>query len=61
MHKEEEWRACKEAEHHQVEEQRRVETERQRAKEQAKRQVSYSWLIMMELMVLCRGGHCVTV
>ena len=50
-----------EVEHCQVEEQWRVEAERCRAEEQAKRWVSYSWLVMTELMVLCRGGHCTTV
>ena len=49
-----------EAECCQVEEQQRVEAERCRAKEQAKRQVSYSWLIMTELMVLGGGSCCTT-
>ena len=40
-HKEEaEWRACEKVEHHQAEEQWRVEAERCRAKEQAKKPVS---------------------
>ena len=38
-----------------------MEVERHRAEEQAKRQVSYSWLIMMELTVLGRGGCYTTV
>ena len=42
-------------------EQWRVEVERRRAKEQAKRWVSYSWLVMIELMVLGGGGHYTTV
>ena len=59
-HKETEWRVCEEAECHQVEEQWRMETERHRAEEQAKKWVSYSWLIVMELMVLGGGGRCIT-
>ena len=62
MHKEEaEWRACEEVEHHQVEEQWRVEAERHRAEEQAKKHVSGLWLIMTELMVVGGGGCCTTV
>ena len=59
--KEVEWRACEEAEHHEAEEQWRVETERHRAKEQAKKCVSCFWLVMMELTVLGRGGYYITV
>ena len=59
--KEAEWRACKEAEHCQAEEQWRVEVKRHRAKEQAKKHVSGLWLIMTELMVVGRGGRCTTV
>ena len=54
-------RAHEEAERHQAEEQRRVEAERHKAEEQAKRRVSGLWLVMMELMVVDRGGCCITV
>ena len=55
-----EQRACEKAERCQAEEQQRVEAEKHRAEEQAKRWVGYSWLIMMELTVLGRGGRCPT-
>ena len=61
-HKEEvEWRVHKEAKYHQAEEQQRVEAERCRAKEQAKKCISHFWLVMIELMVLDGGGCCATV
>ena len=48
---------CKEeVECHQGEEQWRVEAERHRAEEQAKKCVSCFWFVTMELMVLGRGG-----
>ena len=60
-HKEEvEWRARKEVERRQVEEQQWLEAERYRAKEQAKKHVSCFWFVMMELMILGGGGHCTT-
>ena len=43
-----------------MEEQWRVEVEWHRAEEQAKKHVSHLWLVMMELMVLHGGGHCIT-
>ena len=55
-----EQRACKEVERHQVEEQWRVKVERCRAEEQAKRRVSGLCLVMTELTVIGRGGHCTT-
>ena len=54
-------RAREEAECCQAEEQRRVEAERRRAEEQAKRHVSHFCFVVMELMVLGRGGRCTTV
>ena len=64
-----EWRAWEEAEQIAWEEaerrahkeQWRVEAERRRAKEQAKKHVSHFWFVMTELMVLGGGGSCVTV
>ena len=60
-----EWRrqakACKEeAERCQAEEQQRVEMERRRAKEQAKKCVSHFCFVMTELTVSGRGGCCAT-
>ena len=56
-----EWRACEEVECRQAEEQRRLEAERRRDEEQAKKCVSHLWFVMMELMVLGKGGCCATV
>ena len=64
-----EWRAWEEAEQmvweeaeqRACEEQWRVEVERHRAEEQAKKCVSCFWFVMMELMVLDGGGRCATV
>ena len=54
-------KACKEeVQHCQTEEQQRLEVERHRAKEQAKKCVSHFWFIMMELTVLGGGGRCAT-
>ena len=56
-----EWRAHEKVECCQAEEQQRVEAERCRAKEQAKKWVSYILLIMIQLTVLGEGGCCATV
>ena len=56
-----EWRAHEKVECHQAEEQQRLEVERHRAKEQAKKCVSCFWFVMMELMVLDRGSCCALV
>ena len=61
MRKEEvEQRVCEEAEHCQAEAQWRLEAERCRAEEQAKKHVSCLWFVMMELTVVGRGGRCTT-
>ena len=60
VHKEVEWRACEEAERRQVEEQWRVEAERCRAEEQAKKRVSHFCFVTTELTVSGRGGRCAT-
>ena len=46
-----EWRACEEVECCQAEEQQRLEVERHRAEEQAKKHVSCFWFVMTELIV----------
>ena len=38
-----------------------MEAERCRAEEQAKKCISHFWLVIMELTVVDRGGHCATV
>ena len=56
-----EQRACEKMKYNQVKDQWRVEVQRCRAEEQAKKCVSCFWLIMTELMVVGRGGYCTTV
>ena len=57
-----EWRVWEEAEWVAQEEvEWRVEVERCKAEEQAKKRVNGLWLVMMELMVVGRGGCCTTV
>ena len=53
--------AWEEAEQRACEEQWRVEAERRKAEEQAKKHISHFWLVMIELTVLGRGGRCATV
>ena len=63
-----EWRAWEEAERIVWEEverrvhekQWRVEAERRKAEEQAKKRVSHFWFVMTELTVLGGGGCCAT-